>query len=62
MMLLFADLLGVLAFFILLMLPVDWMQRVIAPWRDWTVIPAFGAYTLWVGLSAGAVGLVWGLM
>ena len=62
MMLLFADLLGVFAFLILLMLPVNWMQRVIAPWPDWTVIPAFSVYLVWITLSAGTVGLLWGLM
>ena len=62
MMLLFADLLGTLAVFILFMLPVNWMQRVIAPWPDWTVIPVFSVYLMWVILSAGIVGLLWGLM
>ena len=61
-MLLFADILGIFALFILFMLPVDWIQRLIAPWRNWTLIPVFGAYIVWVGLSAGVVGLVWGLM
>ena len=62
MILLFADVLGIVALFILFMLPVNSIQRVIAPWPEWTVIPVFVGYTVWIGLSAAIVGVVWGLM
>ena len=61
-MLLFADILGIVALFALFMAPVNWIQRVIAPWPDWTVIPVFVGYGAWVALSAGIVGLLWSLM
>ena len=61
-MLVVADLLGVLAMFVLAVMPVQWIQKKILPWPEWTIIPVFAGYTLWITLSAGLVGYAWSLM